>query len=213
MRRAYRLTRVSSFQVFHTDQIRFVDLPTLFNHHLSPLPPLVLHYSIRCDPDYNAAPIPTVYTLHLEAPPSPGLPPLGAHSPFTRVNTPPPYAVKTLAVLSNNDTLSTLKQHDKHTALLIQAINQSKLKHAFMTGLAKDPVGFTKRWMSSQRRDLEMVLGEGGRYEAEWAADGVPVGPVRGELVNGKKWKGKEVEEAVAVMVRKDGSARFRHPQ
>ena len=120
---------------------------------------------------------------------------------------------QTLAALSNNDTLSTLKQHDKHTALLIQSINQSKLKHGFMTGMAKDPVGFTKRWMSSQRRDLEMVLGEGGQLEADWGPDGVPRGAVRGEWVNGRKWKGREVEEAIAVMVRKDRTARFRHPQ
>ena len=83
-----------------------------------------------------------------------------------------------------------------------------------MTGMAKDPVGFTKRWMSSQRRDLDMVLGEGSRYDSgEGAADGVPRGSMAGEWASGRKWKGREMEEAIAVMVRKDGSARFRHAQ
>lgn len=80
-----------------------------------------------------------------------------------------------------------------------------------MTGMAKDPVGFTKRWMSSQQRDLEMVLGEGDRLEGDWVADGVPRGAGRARWAKGKKWSGREVEEAIAVMVRRDGNAKFRN--
>ena len=95
--------------------------------------------------------------------------------------------------------------------MLIQAINNSKLKHAFFTSMAKDPVGFTNRWMLSQGRDLEMVIGEGGRFDGEWGKDGLgPSGP-RGEWMRGKKWRGKEVDEAIKLMVRRDANARFKH--
>jgi len=103
---AKRLTRIFALQVFHADQIRFPDLPRLLDPHLSPLDPLILQYTIRCDPEYNASPIPTIYTLHLQAPPPPGLPFLGAHSPFPPISSPPPYVGKTLAALSNS-TLSS----------------------------------------------------------------------------------------------------------
>ena len=87
---------------------------------------------------------------------------------------------------------------DDHLALIVQAINTSQCKHSFLSQMAKDPVTFTKRWMASQRRDLEVILGESGRFEdpanlgGAWArggTDGV--------------WGKQDVQEAVSVMVQK----------
>lgn len=79
--------------------------------------------------------------------------------------------------------------------------------------MAADPVNFTKRWMISQRRDLEIILGEGGRFEGDWAGQvgygGASRGALRGDWTKGGKngvWSGKEVEEAVSVMVSKSKS-------
>ena len=64
--------------------------------------------------------------------------------------------------------------------------------------MAKDPVTFTKRWMASQKRDLEVILGEDGRFansedlSGEWSKggkDGV--------------WGKGEVRDAVGVMVQR----------
>jgi len=46
---------------------------------------------------------------------------------------------------------------------VIEAIQHSKAKHAFFTSMSKDPANFVRRWTSSQRRDLEVVLGEASR--------------------------------------------------
>lgn len=74
--------------------------------------------------------------------------------------------------------------------------------------MAADPVGFTKRWMASQRRDLETVLGESGRFEGDWST-GRDRDGLRGEWLRGGQggvWGRREVEEAVAVMVAKKGA-------
>ncbi|KAJ1557186.1 SWI/SNF complex component snf12, partial [Cladochytrium tenue] len=41
----------------------------------------------------------------------------------------------------------------------IEAIHQAKLKREFMLAFAKDPVNFVNRWVASQSRDLETILG------------------------------------------------------
>jgi len=69
--------------------------------------------------------------------------------------------------------------------------------------MGRDPVGFVKRWMASQRRDLEVLVAEDGRF----AADGVGEAKgYRGEFGRGGKegvWGGREVEEAVNIMVQR----------
>jgi SWI/SNF-related matrix-associated actin-dependent regulator of chromatin subfamily D len=56
---------------------------------------------------------------------------------------------------------------DDQLALIIQAMTHAKAKHAFFTSLSRDPVGFVRRWTSSQRRDLEVILGEATRGGGE----------------------------------------------
>lgn len=69
--------------------------------------------------------------------------------------------------------------------------------------MSKDPVGFVKRWMGSQRRDLEVILGEGGRFQGDW---GTGEKGLRGEWRRGGGiWGGRDVSEAVGVMVGKVG--------
>jgi SWI/SNF-related matrix-associated actin-dependent regulator of chromatin subfamily D len=38
-----------------------------------------------------------------------------------------------------------------------------------MTAFVQDPVGFLNKWVSSQSKDLEVVLGEGGGVNPEEA--------------------------------------------
>lgn len=65
-----------------------------------------------------------------------------------------------------------------------------------MTELSRDPVGFVRRWTASQKRDLEIILGEAGKGEEavgeEWrrgGKDGV--------------WGTQNVRESVGLMVQK----------
>ena len=64
-------------------------------------------------------------------------------------------------------TLQEIQKLDEQLVLLMGAIGQSKAKHAFFTSMAKDPVAFFKRWLSSQKRDLEVLLGEATRGGGE----------------------------------------------
>lgn len=57
----------------------------------------------------------------------------------------------------------------------MQAISHSKAKHTFFTSLSKDPGTFLRKWMSSQKRDLEVLMGEAARGG--------------GEDVSGEEWR------------------------
>jgi SWI/SNF-related matrix-associated actin-dependent regulator of chromatin subfamily D len=49
---------------------------------------------------------------------------------------------------------------DDQIAVLVQAINHSKAKRDFWKAMAEDPAEFVKRWVSSQKRDLDTLQGE-----------------------------------------------------
>jgi SWI/SNF-related matrix-associated actin-dependent regulator of chromatin subfamily D len=97
-----------------------------------------------------------------------------------------------------HNSLRQIAQLDDSLAVLIQAIQHSKAKHTFYKAMQKDPANFVKRWMSSQRRDLEVILGEASRGGGE---DGS--GP---EFAKGGKdgvWDTEVVKEAVRYMLAK----------
>ncbi|KAF2690259.1 hypothetical protein K458DRAFT_413071 [Lentithecium fluviatile CBS 122367] len=155
------------------DSFYFPSLPQLIKPHLTSLPPIQLQYTIRVDKDYispspesdKPASEPTVYDVQvaLDDPLQPLL-----HS--------------ILRSKHSTETLQQIHQIDDQIVLLMAAISRSKAKHAFFTSMSKDPVAFIKRWLSSQKRDLEVLLGDatrGGGEDAsgeEWkrgGADGV----------------------------------------
>ena len=67
---------------------------------------------------------------------------------------------------------------DEQLAKLIQAIAVSKAKHSFFASLSESPATFVRNWLSSQKRDLEIVMGEASRgggeaaYGDEWRKGG-----------------------------------------
>lgn len=172
-------TDSSPNQVFKQDTIHFPHIPSLILPHLTPLPPVSLPYTIRVDPDFHASPTPTIYTLRLPTPPSlPSLPP-------------------SLPILKQ------LSAYEEHLALLIQALSASQRKYQFLDGYKRDPVTFVKRWMASQKRDLEVVLGESGRLEGDVAGMGLGSEWRRGGQDG--VWGSDLVREGVGLMVQKGG--------
>ncbi|MCJ1282684.1 SWI/SNF complex component snf12 [Xylographa opegraphella] len=168
--------------VFQTDTISFPQLTNLIFSHVSSLPPLKLPYTIRVDPDYHAAPSPTIYDIRVPAEDT--------------------LVARMVAVTRNNPTYATtltqITELDKRLALIVQAINDSKAKHAFLTSMSKDPATFVRRWISSQKRDLEVIMGEATRGGGE---DGLSEEFRRG----GKDgvWGTESVRESVGLMVAK----------
>ncbi|KAH7396614.1 hypothetical protein DE146DRAFT_657237 [Phaeosphaeria sp. MPI-PUGE-AT-0046c] len=155
------------------DSFYFPNLPQLIKPHLTTLPPIQLQYTIRVDKDYNTpspdsgkpASEPTIYDVQV-----------ALEDPMQ------PLFQEILRRPDSIQTLQEIQKIDEQLVLLMGAIGQSKAKHAFFTSMSKDPVAFLKRWLSSQKRDLEVLLGEatrGGGEDAsgeEWrrgGADGV----------------------------------------
>lgn len=158
---------LTSPQIFNKDTVYFPYVPDLLQPHLQPLPPIQLQYTIRVDKPYirgsDSIPAcqPTIYDLHVPLP-----------NPL----------VHQLARLhtskQNMQDLHRIVKTDDDLALLVQKLHQTNAKRKFHDNLAKDPANFVRRWVSSQKRDLEVVLAEatrGGSEDAggeEWRKGG-----------------------------------------
>lgn len=136
---------------------------------MKPLPPVQLQYTIRVDKPYiSGTPDPestdqdteelkpcrpTVYDIRVPLPN-----PL-VHQ-LTRFHT-------SKAHIGN---LQTIVKTDDDLALLVQKVHQTNAQRKFYDNLSKDPTSFIKRWISSQQRDLEVILAEATRGGGEDAA-------------------------------------------
>jgi SWI/SNF-related matrix-associated actin-dependent regulator of chromatin subfamily D len=110
-----------------------------------------------------------------------------------------PLRAKLLAFNANPSYPTTLREIavlNDQLATLIQAISNSKAKHTFFTTLSKDPGNFLRKWMSSQKRDLEVLMGDaarGGSEDAsgeEWRRGG-----------SGSVWGTENVRESVNLLL------------
>ncbi|KAK2750935.1 SWI/SNF complex component snf12 [Myotisia sp. PD_48] len=130
--------------VFNRDKLFFPNIPECTAAHTSVLEPIKLPYTIRVDRDFNTNdPSPTIYDV--------------------RVAVEDPLRAKLLAITTSPEFPNMLRQVaslDDQVVLVIQALHHSKAKHSFYTAMSKDPANFIKRWVNSQRRDLETVIGE-----------------------------------------------------
>ncbi|KAI5926073.1 putative SWI-SNF complex subunit [Camillea tinctor] len=111
--------------------------------HLRPLPPVQLPYTIRVDEEFHKDPQPTVYDV--------------------RVAVDDPLRQKMLSFLNHAGYANMLKEAaalDDQLATIVQAMHVSKAKHTFLTSLGESPATFVRDWLSSQKRDLEVIMGE-----------------------------------------------------
>ncbi|TQV91350.1 hypothetical protein V2A60_009002 [Cordyceps javanica] len=128
--------------------------------NLRPLPPVALPYTIRVDEEFHRDPQPTIYDVQVTIDDS------------SRANL--------QDLINNPQYLAMLKDIsglDEQLARLVQAVSASKAKHTFMKSLGNDPATFVKNWLSSQKRDLEVIMGEGSNggdngYGDEWRRGG-----------------------------------------
>ncbi|OJD28881.1 swi-snf complex subunit [Diplodia corticola] len=170
------------------DFVPFPQIPQLIIAHLSPLPPYQLPYTIRVDKFYIApddgttASQPTIYDV---------LVPLDD-----------PLRIAMGRITTNPQMLNQIASLDESLALAVQAIQHSKAKHAFYTAFSTDPVNFVKRWISSQQRDLDVILGEATRGGGEDVSSE--------EFRRGGKegvWGGDRALESVGLWLAKAGKA------
>ncbi|KAL4896573.1 PCI-domain-containing protein [Aspergillus ambiguus] len=136
--------------IFGRDQMFFPQIPESIGPHTSPLDPIKLPYTIRVDEEFHKEPTPTIYDI--------------------QVAVEDPLRTKMLALTQNPQYTAGLRQistMDDQVALIIQALTHSRARHSFYTALSKDPATFLRRWINSQRRDLETILGEATRGGGE----------------------------------------------
>lgn len=137
-------------------------------------PPLQLAYTIRVDKAFHASPIPqyTIYDIRVPLPSS-----SNAASIFNTDES----ALKGLKDITAQDDL---------LALTCTSITASQAKHNFLTSLAADPANFVKRWTSSQKRDLDVILGKGPCGEEDWQGAEWRKGGESGVWGSREAWEG-----------------------
>ncbi|EEP82447.1 conserved hypothetical protein [Uncinocarpus reesii 1704] len=132
--------------IFGRDKIYFPAIPELIGPHCNPLPPIKIPFTIRVDKDFHTNPVPAIYDI--------------------RIAVDDPLRNKMLQVSASPEFPNMLRRVsslDDQLALVVQALHHSKAKHSFYTNLSQDPVNFIRRWILSQKRDLETILGESTR--------------------------------------------------
>jgi len=143
--------------------------------------PIKLPYTIRVDEEYHKDPTPTIYDI--------------------QVAVEDPLRTKMLTLTQNSQYtagMHRIASLDDQVALIVQALTHSRAKHSFYTALSKDPANFVKRWINSQRRDMETILGEATRGGGE---DGS--GPEFRRGGAGGAWDTPVAREAVRYMLAK----------
>lgn len=166
-------------KIFGREAVYFPQIPDVIGTHTSPLDPIKLPYTIRVDQEFHNDPTPTIYDI--------------------RVAIDDPLRQKMLALTSNPQYTNSIRQIgvlDDQLAVIIQAIMHSKARHSFYTALSKDPATFVRRWLRSQRRDLETILGEAVRGGGE---DGS--GPEFRRGGTDSAWNAPVAREAVRYML------------
>ncbi|PGH10905.1 hypothetical protein AJ80_07348 [Polytolypa hystricis UAMH7299] len=132
--------------LFNRDKVFFPTIPDSASAHTAPLEAIKLPYTIRVDQDFQTSASPTIYDI--------------------RIAVDDPLRAKLYALTTSPAYPTMLRQCaslDDQLALIVQATNHSKARHAFFNQLALDPARFVRRWNASQRRDLEVIMGEATR--------------------------------------------------
>lgn len=127
--------------------------------HVRPLPPVSLPYTIRVDEEFHKSPEPTIYDIQvpIEDP---------WRGTLQTIMNNPQYAAMLREITSMDDQL----------ARIVQAVAVSKARHSFLDSLAESPAKFVNNWLSSQKRDLEIIMGDSTNGETttgdEWRRGG-----------------------------------------
>ncbi|KAF9988848.1 SWI SNF, matrix associated, actin dependent regulator of chromatin, sub d, member 1 [Mortierella antarctica] len=139
--------------LFNQPRISFPALPELIGRFLSPPDPIVLEYTVRVDKPYHLAP--HCYDLDVEV-------------------DDPLFKSKIASLLSSTSMSSTtsalpkqIHAQDEQIMQYIQSMHNSKTKRDFLLRFANDPADFLDRWVASQSRDLEVILGESQHVNLE----------------------------------------------
>ncbi|KAH7906936.1 BAR-domain-containing protein [Hygrophoropsis aurantiaca] len=156
--------------IFGGDGIAFQQLPELVNRYLMPPDPIVLHYSIN--PGVAPPERPMAWDIEVK---------MEDTSLKSRM---------AAVIHTSKESAQDLAKLDDEIALLTQSLHNAHTKRNFLQEFADDPAQFIQKWLASQSRDLESILGSGPSEGATIRAE---------ELRRSDFFRLPWVEEAVAV--------------
>lgn len=133
-------------QLFGRNTVTFPEIMELITPHLLPKEPLVINYTIDTDVENNLGE--TVFDLTLEFDDD-------INAEIAKI---------TKHWFDNQEDIFKL---DEHIALVIQQLNNTRLKREFFKQFAAHPSDFLAKWNSSQARDLKLLSGDRGFNEEE----------------------------------------------
>lgn len=147
--------------VFRHQKFLLGYLPNIVDPHLTPLDPIVIDYTIRVDTSVHVSTM--AYDIEVDV-----------EDPNTKNK------MSSFLLMKTSPEITKL---DDQIISTVQQINHSKLKRDFMRSFAKDPVEFMNQWVSSQSRDLEVIMGDqrlnmdemrkSEFYQQPWVQEGV----------------------------------------
>lgn len=159
-------------QIFgNQDSIPFARLPDYVNHYLAPPDPIVIHYAIH--PGTPPPERPSAWDVEVKI-----------EDANLRAK------MSNVTVGAARESARELARLDEEIATLAQSLHAAALKRQFLTNYAEDPAAFIHRYLESQARDLETILGSG-------PSDGATIR--REDLQRSEFFRMPWVEEAVAV--------------
>ncbi|KAI8374667.1 SWI/SNF and RSC complex subunit Ssr3 [Radiomyces spectabilis] len=125
-------------KVFGVEEIDFSQLPDMINQHLARPDPIVLNYTIRVDREFHQST--NAYDIDVEL------------DSVVRQ--------KMMNVVSSTPLQREIMNLDDKIVQCVQSINNSKIKRDFLTQFAGHPIEFINKWIASQARDLEVIMGD-----------------------------------------------------
>ncbi|KAJ3334322.1 SWI SNF, matrix associated, actin dependent regulator of chromatin, sub d, member 3 [Blyttiomyces sp. JEL0837] len=150
-------------KIFRNPRVLFTQIPDLLMSQLLPPDPVKIEYTIKLDKDATNPETAYDIPIDIEDPES------------SRVS----------RILNGGDVgmQRQILEIDEMISELVAGVHEAKLKREFMVNFARDPVNFVKKWVASQSRDLEVILGDSrvnleearrsSFYSGDWVSEAV----------------------------------------
>ncbi|CAO3670156.1 unnamed protein product [Rhizopus stolonifer] len=124
--------------LLQTSTIQFDQIPNLVNRYVTQPDPIVLEYTVRVDKRFHT--LPKAYDVDVEL-----------DSVLKQ---------KMMNVVSASQVQKDILALDDKVVQCVQSINNSKIKRDFLMQFSTHPIEFINKWINSQAREIEAVLGE-----------------------------------------------------
>ncbi|KAG8725173.1 SWI/SNF complex component snf12 [Ceratobasidium sp. 395] len=130
--------------LFGAEMFDFHRIPDMVNHHLVQAEPIILHYDLKLDAN-TPNPPPKAFDI-----------PIDVDDVALKAK-----MQEAFMAITGSDVAEIQTMEDKISQTIAQ-ITSLSLKREFCKSYAANPQRFIHRWIESQARDLDTILGQGG---------------------------------------------------